>query len=52
MIRLGLGLGLRWGDLCRLDAKDLRRDMSGWFVEVAVGKISADASRILSEKSI
>ncbi len=39
VIRLGLGTGLRWGDLCRLKASDLRREGGGaWCLEVAVGK--------------
>ena len=38
VIRLGLGTALRWGDLCRVEAKDLKRDAGGWCLEVAVGK--------------
>jgi len=39
VIRLGLGTGLRWGDLCRVQATDLKRDASGgWCLDVAVGK--------------
>lgn len=39
VVRLGLGTGLRWGDLCRVQAKDLSRDAGGgWCLEVAVGK--------------
>lgn len=39
VVRLGLGTGLRWGDLCRLKATDLHRhDPGGWCLEVAVGK--------------
>jgi integrase len=39
VVRLGLGTGLRWGDMCRTQAADLKRDASGgWCLEVAVGK--------------
>lgn len=39
VIRLGLGTGLRWGDLCRVKASDLRRDTgTSWCLDVAVGK--------------
>jgi integrase len=38
VIRLGLGTGLRWGDLCALEAKQLKRDPDGWFFEITVEK--------------
>ena len=38
VIRLGLASGLRWKDLCRVTAQDLKRDASGWYLEVEVAK--------------
>lgn len=38
VIRLGLGTGLRWGDLCLVEAKHLKRDPDGWFLEISAGK--------------
>jgi integrase len=46
VIRLGLATGLRWGDMCRAQATDLKRDVSGgWCLEVAVGK-TGEALRV------
>jgi len=38
VIRLGLGTGLRWGDLLRVEAKHLKHNPDGWYVEIVASK--------------
>ena len=38
VIRLGLGTGLRWSDMCHIEAKQLKHDPDGWYIELSVGK--------------
>lgn len=38
VIRLGLATALRWGDLCALEAKHLKRNAEGWFFEIVAEK--------------
>jgi len=38
VIRLGLATGLRWSDLCSVEAKHMKRNPDGWFVEVVADK--------------
>src|SRR5947207_5527907 len=38
VIRLGLATGLRWSDLCAIEAKHLKRNPDGWYIEVVADK--------------
>ncbi len=37
---LELGTGLRWGYLCAVEAKHLKRNPDGWFLEIVVFAVS------------
>jgi integrase len=39
VIRLGLATGLRWGDICRLEARMLKQSVEGAYLELTAAKV-------------